>query len=68
MELERHRSSIQEMINGIFQIPVIINVDHDLIVTLEEINKCLLFGTVAGFIKCKKSPQNKNTTLWKRFI
>lgn len=56
MELEQHRSSIQEMINGIFQIPVIINVDHDLIVTLEEINKCLLFGTVASFIHIRKFP------------
>ncbi|RLL41099.1 hypothetical protein D8M04_17800 [Oceanobacillus piezotolerans] len=57
MLLEEYRSGIQGTINSIFQIPVIINIDHDLIVILEEINNCFLFRTVAGLITARKLPE-----------
>lgn len=56
MLLEEDRSRIQQMINCIFQIPVIINVDHDLIMILEEINNCLLFNTISGLKTITKLP------------
>ena len=53
MLLEEHRSMIQGKINSIFRIPVITNVEDNLIVTLEEINNCSLFNTTSAFSSIK---------------
>lgn len=47
MSLSDHSKRIQGTINDLFKIPVIVNVDEDLIVILEEINNCQLFKTVS---------------------
>ncbi|WP_131799330.1 hypothetical protein [Bacillus mycoides] len=49
--LSDYRSRIQQTINEIFKVPVIINVDHELIVVLEEINNCMLFKLVSAVEK-----------------
>ncbi|MFE1242960.1 hypothetical protein ACFW35_02420 [Fictibacillus sp. NPDC058756] len=48
MSLLDHSKRIQGTINNIFKIPVIVNIDEDLIVILEEINNCQLFRTVSA--------------------
>lgn len=48
MLLLDHSNRIQGTINNIFKIPVIVNVDDDLLVILEEINNCQLFRTVSA--------------------
>ncbi|PFS65524.1 hypothetical protein [Bacillus thuringiensis] len=60
MLLKEYRSSIQQKINELFKIPIIINVDHNLIVILEEINNCLLFNAVSGFETIEKLPGEYN--------
>lgn len=48
MSLLDHSKRIQETINNLFKIPVIVNIEEDLIVILEEINNCQLFRTVSA--------------------
>lgn len=44
MLLEEYQTRIQSNIQSIFQIPIILNVDHNLIVTLEEIRTARFLG------------------------